>query len=70
MAIDNIYLWIEVLPIMNSQKSEPQEVMNFYSHMFSRTLACIFSWTFYIQLNDLMEFTNMIFEMEKYFEGT
>ncbi len=70
MFIDNLYLWIKVSPTVSSQKQEFQEFVNFYNHIISRTMACLFIWVFHFQMYDIMHFTNVIFEMEKYFEGT
>lgn len=69
MSIDLAYLWIKVFPTISTQIIKPQEFINFYNHIISRSLGCILSWVFYFQMHDLIQFTNVMFQMEKQFEG-
>lgn len=69
MSLDNIYLWMMVYPVISSQTLEPQEFINFYNHIISRSFGAILAWIFYFQMHDLIYLTNVIFQAEKYFES-
>ncbi len=69
MAVDIIYLWIKIHPIISSQTLMPQEYINFDSHVISRSIGCIFAWISFFQMDDLVHFTNVLFQMETHFEG-
>lgn len=69
MSIDILYLWIYIFPKINSYNVNAQEFINFNNHIISRSLGCIIAWVFYFQMHDLMQFTNVMFKMEKQFEG-
>lgn len=69
ISVDNAYLWIFISPNMNLQSVETPEFMNFYIHVLSRSFACILGFLLYYQVQEFIEFCNVVFYMEQYVKG-
>ncbi len=69
LAIDQFYLWVYVAPNVRIESEGLEEFMNFYLQATSRACGLWFGLLFQIQMKELMNFLNVVFNTEKYFEG-
>lgn len=69
MTIDLTYLWLVVAPTVNREAIGARTMIDFYLHATSRTFGCFMAWQFFWNMSSCIHLVNLLFRLEKYFEG-
>lgn len=69
MTIDLTYLWVVAAPNARRETKDVQTLIDFYLHATSRSFGCFMGWQFFWNMKSSMHLVNLLFRLEKYFEG-